>query len=141
NWVVTAGHRTTNPAKGISKPKSIARTREPVNNEELRLIFGSSDYQQGLFKYYYQYWAPRIALLSGARINEICQLRTQDILEIDGVLCFRITGEAGQIKNSASDRAVPIHSKLIELGLKAYVVRQRAAGETRLFPELAAGRD
>ncbi|MBY6034007.1 site-specific integrase [Marinobacter daepoensis] len=141
NWVVTAGHRPTNPARGISKPKSIARTREPFNNEELKLIFGSSDYLQGLFKYPYQYWAPLIALLSGARINEICQLRTQDILEIDGVLCFRITGEAGQIKNSASDRAVPIHSKLIELGLKTYVDKQRATGETRLFPELAAGRD
>ncbi len=141
NWVVTAEHRTTNPAKGLLKPKSTERKREPFSDEELRQIFESEDYRQNRFTSPYQFWTPLIALLSGARINEICQLRTKDIVTIDNILCFRITGEAGRIKNYASDRAVPIHSKLIELGLSEFVESQLKKGETRLFPELSPGRD
>jgi len=139
NWIVTAGHRTTSPAKGLPKPKSSARMREPFSDEELRLIFESDDYRDKQFTHPYQYWIPLIALFTGARINEICQLRPQDVVTIDEILCFRITGGAGRIKNAASDRAVPVHSKLVKLGLVAFVKQQK--GKAQLFPELPTGRD
>lgn len=54
------------------------------------------------------HWLPRIALLSGMRLNEICSLEAPDIQEADGVRYFNIP--AG--KTESSVRVVPIHSNL-----------------------------
>jgi integrase len=53
---------------------------------------------------------------SGARNSEILQLRAEDILQEpeSGIWCFRITEEAGSVKNQSSNRWVPIHSKILE---------------------------
>ncbi|BCP52688.1 hypothetical protein K32_13050 [Kaistia sp. 32K] len=54
------------------------------------------------------YWLPRIALLSGMRLNEICSLEAVNICEAEGVRYFDIT--AG--KTESSVRVVPIHAAL-----------------------------
>lgn len=54
------------------------------------------------------YWLPRIALLSGMRLNEICSLEADNICEAEGVRYFDIT--AG--KTESSVRVVPIHAAL-----------------------------
>ena len=41
-----------------------------------------------------KYWIPLIALYGGLRLNEICQLHTGDIVELDGVPCFDIINPA-----------------------------------------------
>lgn len=65
-------------------------------------------------------WGPWICAFTGARIAEIMQFRTEDLLfeMINGqtVPCLRITPEAGSVK-SGNYRVVPIHPQLQELGL------------------------
>ncbi len=46
-----------------------------------------------------------------------------------------------ETKTAAGRREIPIHKKLIELGLLDYVARLKAAGNDRLFPELTKQRD
>ena len=61
-------------------------------------------------------WGPWICAFTGARITEIMQLRTDDLVEEHGILCLRITPEAGSVKTGAY-RIVPIHPQLLEMGL------------------------
>lgn len=82
-------------------------------------------------------WIPLLILYDGMRNNEIAQLYTDDILERDGIHYFRIwdTDARNQrIKVDASQRDLPIHSKLIELGFINYVEKIKASGEDQLFP-------
>jgi integrase len=98
------------------------------------------------------YWLPLLALFMGARREEIGQLRVQDVKPVayidDGdkrqeVWCIDITDTPdddalpNQIKNEASNRLVPLHPKLIELGFIDYVTKlPDQAG--RVFPGLKA---
>ncbi|MEG3124878.1 site-specific integrase [Sphingomonas sp. GB1N7] len=96
------------------------------------------------------YWLPLIALFMGARREELGQLRVQDIKPVayvddddqrKEVWCIDITDTPdddvlpNQIKNEASNRLVPLHPKLIELGFIDYVTKlPDQAG--RAFPGL-----
>ena len=61
-----------------------------------------------------RFWVPLIALFSGMRMNEICQLDVSDIRCVDGVDCFVITSRSNgggadkKVKTSTSERFVPI---------------------------------
>lgn len=57
-------------------------------------------------------WAPWVSAYTGARIAEICQLRSEDVKEIGGVWCIALAAEAGSLKNANSERIVPIHPAL-----------------------------
>ena len=46
-----------------------------------------------------------------------------------------------KLKNKQSERDVPIHSKLLELGFVEYVKSQKAQEQERVFPKLRKGRD
>lgn len=88
------------------------------------------------------YWLPLIGLYTGARVNEVCQLNPQtDIRQENGIWFFDITADSEadvrvvkSVKNESSRRRVPVHSKLIELGLLVYVERIKRAGGSLLFP-------
>ena len=68
------------------------------------------------------YYVTMIAAYSGMRIKEITQLHKKDIVLRDGIYCFSInTNDGKTTKTKNSIRFVPIHSKLIELGLLDYV--------------------
>lgn len=92
--------------------------------------------EKGLVRLEYQKWGPLIALYTGARLNEIAQIHLSDIRSNDGIWCFDLNDndESKTLKTAASRRLVPIHSRLIELGILQYVQTLRAAGETKLFP-------
>lgn len=87
-----------------------------------------------------QRWGALIGLHTGARVSEVGQLRLDDIIDVAGVPCFRITNEgSGQsVKTSASLRTIPIHPKLIKLGLLKHVEQLRKRGATKLFPKAKA---
>ena len=79
------------------------------------------------------YYITMIAAYSGMRINEIVQLRARDIVQHNNVLCFSINRDDGKsTKNINSIRLVPVHSKLIKLGLMEFV-KQRASANKSIF--------
>ncbi len=88
------------------------------------------------------FWVPLIALFSGMRREEICQLRPSDITKIHGVDVISVRGGPGMhVKNPGAIRDVPIHNVLIEAGILEYVGRM--SRHPRLFQELkpnASGR-
>ena len=68
------------------------------------------------------YYVTMIAAYSGMRIKEITQLHKEDIALKDGIYCFNInTNDGKTTKTKNSIRFVPIHNKLIDLGLLEYV--------------------
>ena len=84
----------------------------------------------------YRKWGTLIGIYTGARLNEICQLHLSDIRRIDGTWCFDLNddGEDKHLKAVASKRRVPMHPRLIELGLPDHVQHLRDGGNTKLFP-------
>ena len=90
----------------------------------------------GLVQLDYQKWGPLIALYSGARLNEIAQIHLTDIRQQDGMWCFDLNDddETKKLKTDASRRLVPIHSRLIELGLLDHVQKLRTENAKKLFP-------
>lgn len=79
-------------------------------------------------------WIILIGRYSGMRQNEICQLYHNDLIPIDGVWCFRIDNlnPNQTIKTDSSRRFVPIHSRLLALGLLDFIKERKG----HLFPEL-----
>ena len=64
------------------------------------------------------YYVTMIAAYSGMRIKEITQLHKEDIVLKDGIYCFNINTDDGKTtKTKNSIRFVPIHGKLIDLGI------------------------
>ena len=134
-----------NPVDGlrIKKHRGDKRLkRSPFTDEELRAIFDSPHFTKEKSKQPARYWLPSCLLWTGARREEIAQLYLDDIRQEEGVWVFDIKEdeERGQgLKNEASRRKVPVHSRLIELGLLDYVNQTRATGALRLFPTLIHG--
>jgi len=91
-----------------------------------------------------RFWVPIIALFHGLRLNEICQLYSQDVKRIDGELIFEVrsfldggTKSEKRLKNEGSTRTVPIHPELLKMGFEQFVnIRKHDATSPRLFPEL-----
>jgi len=77
-------------------------------------------------------------LFEGCRLNEAAQLYLNQIIEIDGYHFLKIKEEADdqQTKNATSNRTIPIHPTLIDLGILKFIEKQRNKGHERLFPEL-----
>jgi integrase len=87
-----------------------------------------------------RFWLPLIAVYSGMRQEEICQLHTTDIRLEGDIWVFDVNDQPPkQLKNSNAVRLVPIHSKLIEFGFLKYVEQQRRAGRDLVFHQLTRG--
>ena len=87
-----------------------------------------------------KFWLPLIALFSGMRQEEICQLQLSDIRQESGIWVFDVNAAADRkVKTGESIRLVPIHSTLIKAGFLHYVSDQRAAAQVLLFSQLKRG--
>lgn len=69
-------------------------------------------------------------------------LEFSDVREVDGTWVLDINDNGPKrLKNAASRRLIPIHRRLIDLGVLDYVETLRSKSAKRLFPELEKGRD
>ena len=85
-------------------------------------------------------WLPLIALFTGMREAEICQLRAGDIQEENGIIFINVAEQDGaKVKTEAAIRKVPVHSKLISCGFLQYVEHVRTQGHQQVFPGLKPG--
>lgn len=103
--------------------------RRPFTPEEARRILDNvtTSNQPQYGKTTIDYWAPWIAAHHGTRLQETCQLRLCDFEERDGHWSMQITdeGEGMRAKSGSTVRWVPVHPKLLEIGLQAHVEARR----------------
>ena len=119
--------------------------QRPLTQQELKRLFEGAEIKAfaSQRESAHMYWLPHIGLFTGARVNEICQLNPQcDILQDgeSGIWYFWITKRTEadprirKFVKPGSERKVPLHAKLIELGLLNYVQAVKEAGAKLLFP-------
>jgi integrase len=135
SWAVGQGFIENNPATGIShagvKSSQMEAKRLPYDAEDLKRIF-AVERKDGAGR-----WLPLLGLWTGARLEELGQLRVADVRQEGGVDYIAIEGGDGKrVKTKGSNRRVPLHPALVKLGFLDYVARQREAGHAQLFPEL-----
>lgn len=120
--------------------------------EELEKLFNCKDMlaASSNSRQVHKFWLPVIGLFTGMRVNEICQLNpSKDIKQdSDGIWYFWINEDTESaddvtksVKTDAGIRVVPIHSKLIELGLLDYVAALKIHNHKVLFPQWKAKDD
>jgi len=159
NWAVKEEMLERNPAQGLRVPDPTARRdkRLPFSTRQLQTIFsaplytGCRDDGHGYATLgperprNARFWIPLLSIFGGLRLNEACQLDVADIRRIDDVECFVITERSeGQqtdkrLKTASSERVVPIHATLIDLGFMDFVRQRKRVGETKLFAEVGMG--
>jgi len=131
---------TTNVASGVrvARNKVEKKARLPYEIDDLNRIFSCPIYTIGERPQggggEAAYWLPLLALYTGARLEELGQLRRKDIKVSDGIWHISITDEAEEasLKTHSSRRFIPIHSELIRLGFVDYTHIQAE----RIFPAL-----
>ena len=153
-WAYDNDQADTNFADGVRiiDSEAAANRRREFDLASLRAIFGSPVYAEGLRPTQGRgeaaYWLPLLGLFTGARLEELGQLRTSDVAEMaypdsNGDECsawvIRVTSDTNDgltIKNAMSERIIPIHPELVRLGFLQFVKGLQVAKHTRLFHEL-----
>ena len=147
NPVVTSGVGKR-AAKAATRHANANRRRRDYSRKELQAIFSSAIYSaegwsapRAEFGKAW-YWMPLLLYYTGARREELAQLRVADIArEREGYYLSLLEaaddsdGDRG-VKNEASRRRIPIHPGLISRGFLAYVASLPKEGQ--LFPLLKA---
>jgi len=150
------------PRLSENERKQRLKPRYAFSSEQINGLFSSEWYQPQSTQFRgklgsdlaVRYFGPLIGLLHGTRVREFLQLITSDILEADGVLCFKFRTELDKldegdtreakarkgkpnvradlpnrsVKTVSVLRTIPVHPKLIELGFEDYVAARRKAG-------------
>ena len=132
NWLVKQGYKDENPFLGVAPRRvhSARSERSSFTDHDLKLLFGTRLYTHKAYKREWQYWLPLLGLYTGARIEELCQLKVEDFKLTDECHYLDIHGDGhseNRVKTSCSVRKIPIHSDLIELGILD-LIRSRPAG-------------
>lgn len=144
-WAMENGYRDDNPAAGIRirEVKNKTDERLPYDEADLKRIFASPIYTKGerprggggeAAK-----WLPLLGLMTGARLEELGQLRVSDVRQEDAVwyLDINTLDEGKKLKTKSSHRKVPLHPELVRFGFLKYVDQRRDAGDkAALFPDL-----
>lgn len=137
DWAERNGHTELKLFDGmkVKGPASGKDKRKPFDAKALQKMLGElTQNNQGLVKSESHKWATLMAMFTGARINEICQLNVADVGTEDGIQFINITDEGEgnkRLKSEASRRKVPVHPQLVALGFDEFVA-SRAKG-VRLF--------
>jgi len=130
------------PLRGIKTPEKPDHEERPIFTPgQLTSLFESKEYVAAGHKKPSHYWVPLLALFTGARQNELCQLYREDIYkhEDTGIWVIDINEKNDKkLKKAHSARLIPIHKKLKDLGFLDYV---ESINHERIFPDLESKRD
>jgi integrase len=135
-YAVKEGIVTTNYCHGmmLSDKRRADELRKVYDIADLKLIVSRLTYDPDKPE---RYWIPVIAMYSGMRLDEICQLYVEDVQQIDGVWCLNINDEKDKkLKNISSKRVVPVHPFLISNRFIQYVESMMKYGVPRLWMNL-----
>ena len=146
-WLRTNDYTNVELALPLSNVKLSKRQandkRDIYTKSDLRKLFNSEIYRQGRHKQPSHFWVPLIGIYTGARLNEICQLSVDDIRQdsvtnrwVFDINAVETNDSKKSLKQSYHARLVPIHKRLIELGILDFHKEQKRKKEKRLFPDL-----
>ena len=127
-WGVRNGFVERNHAEGlqVKLDKSADEQRKVYDPDDLKRVIDNLPRSN---KSPWMFWIPLIAMYTGMRREEICQLRAKDIEQINGVWCFKIVGDSQAgltVKTSFSSRIVPVHPYLVDQGFLTYLANQES---------------
>ena len=131
----------------VDDPK-VHKSRDGFTVDELKVIFKPTN----LFRYSIRnpynriklpkFWIPLIGLYTGMRLDEICQLRLEDVKKDGKYDVIQVQqSEDTKTKNYQSERIIPIHPTLKRLGFIDYCEFLKKQGKERVFHELNQDRD
>ena len=161
NWAVQEEFLEKNHMRGLRLADPVAKQdkRQPFTDEQLRRIFTAPLYRgckndaSGYAKpgdvrpKGTRFWIPLIGLYSGLRLNEICQLDVADVRMVDDVQCFVITEKSlvgstdKSLKTRSSERIVPVHPRLLDLGFAAFIAERVRGEQLKMFEDISPGRN
>jgi integrase len=133
-----------NPVKGVvvmskqekRRRKAGGHTWEPFELGDLKRLFAPENFRRLTSDH--ARWGALIGLYTGARVGEVAQLYLRDF-STEGAQPFvlvRADSDGQSVKTESSERKVPLHPDLIELGLLRYVDQMKRSGAERLFPNM-----
>ena len=129
-WAASDGKIRVNPTDGvkvIGQRKTVLRERG-LNDAEADIILtatmATASARLSAERALAQRWVPWLCAYTGARVNEITQLRAEDVGKTRGIWTIRITPEAGSTKNGEA-RIVALHPHLVEQGFPDVVKGRR----------------
>ncbi|WP_462402130.1 site-specific integrase [Pseudomonas sp. Marseille-QA0332] len=143
NWCKANGYVADNPLAGMKVMTGSAKeARLSFDRDDLTALLDHEALRKEARKHPWRYWLPLMGRATGARLEELCQLRVDDFIEQQGIPCIRIddSGKGQNLKNVSSRRILPIHPALLDLGLLQHVESVKVSGTDRVFPELEAVR-
>ncbi len=161
-WCVDQGFMTENIGRGVYKPpkRQVRRSaeRDAWSPEQLRQLFTSPLYAGAKSANYrtepgtkiirdHCWWLPVLALYHPCRLEELAQLRVDDVREDGGILYFDIHADDGddgeapgrRLKSLAAVRRVPLHHVALDLGFRDHLAERRRKGDVMLWPQLKPG--
>lgn len=131
---VKNGKRTSLPRLPYSDDDLNTILRFPIYTENERPRGGAGEASV---------WLPVMAMYTGARLEELGQIRVEDIKKEKGIWfidMLNLEEKKGEpehrFKNMQSRRKVPIHNQLLELGFLGYVEQMKERDAARIFPYL-----
>lgn len=120
-WAVENGHLKGNPSTQVRvrTPKKQRLRGAGLTDEEALMILRGTMLppparltpERALARR----WVPWLCAYTGARVNEMTQLRREDVFQADRIWLVRITPEAGTVKGGFA-RVVPLHPHILEQG-------------------------
>nr|WP_137828001.1 DUF6538 domain-containing protein [Methylobacterium sp. L1A1] len=141
-WLVSRRRLKANPTKELTVKVPFAERRdmrEFTDREACSILSATLRPQSAKLAPHFaaaRRWVPWICAYTGARVNEITQLRRSDIQFENGIWTALVTPEAGSVKNR-KQRRVPLHPHLISQGLVQFVLAN--ATETLFYVPDPAG--
>jgi integrase len=161
-WAAENAYVASNVADNviIKDPDAAKNKRRSLDLASLNALFSSPIYTKGERPLDSRsggeaaYWLPLLALFTGARREELGQLRPDDVVRLtfpdpDGkaqsAWFFKLIeiddeGKATTLKNAASERLVPIHPELERLGFIRFALAMKEQGRVRIFHRLKSSK-
>jgi integrase len=133
-----------NPVKGVvvmskqekRRRRDAGHAWEPFELDDLKRIYAPENFKRLTSDH--ARWGVLIGLYTGARVGEVAQLYLRDFV-MEGTqpcLVIRADSDGQSVKTASSERLVPLHPDLIELGLWTRVERLRSEKAERFFPDM-----
>jgi len=114
----TTGYLKVNPLEGLNLKDSRRKDelRDVFTPEDLsKLFIESEEYGQNKHRVPENFWIPLLALYTGCRMEELCQLYTDQVMDLDGIWCLNIEEKyPEQSVKTSEKRIIPLHPFLID---------------------------